>query len=152
MIDPDMATPSKKFLAKQVQGYFPKFALPAFMDAIDVSQVTRDKEVVEMLRKDKLRYHGGTKARLGWVLLQSCEIAQNNLSNLTLPLLVLQGEKDKLVVPAGAKMITDNASSTDKEYKEYPDAMHQLLVELEDVKSDVHSKIIEWITNRLDKN
>ena len=77
---------------------------------------------------------------------------QNNLSNLTLPLLVLQGEKDKLVVPAGAKMIHDNSASTDKEYKEYPNAMHQLLVELEDVRSDVHTKILEWMKNRLIKN
>ena len=152
IIDPDMATPSKKFLAKQVQSYFPKFALPSFIDCIDINQITRDKSVVENIRNDKLRYHGGTKARLGWVLLQSCEIAQNNLSNLTLPLLVLQGEKDKLVVPAGAKMIHDNAASTDKEYKEYPNAMHQLLVELEDVRSDVHSKILEWMDNRLTKN
>jgi len=152
MIDPDMATPSKKFLAKQMQSYFPKFSLPSFIDAIDIEQITRDKEVVEKIRKDKLRYHGGTKARLGWVLLQSCEIAQNNLSNLTLPLLVLQGEKDKLVVPAGAKMIHDNSSSTDKEYKEYPDAMHQLLVELEDVKSDAHTRILDWMNNRLNKN
>ena len=51
-----------------------------------------------------------------------------------------------------AKMIHDNSSSTDKEYKEYPDAMHQLLVELEDVKSDAHSKILDWMNNRLNKN
>ena len=152
MIDPDMATPSKKFLAKQIQSCFPKFSLPSFIDGIDINQITRDKEVVEGIRKDKLRYHGGTKARLGWVLIESCEIAQNNLSNLTLPLLVLQGEKDKLVEPAGAKMICDNASSTDKEYQECPDAMHQLLVELEDVKSDCHIKILEWMNQRLSKN
>ena len=146
-----MATPSKKFLAKQMQSIFPKFSLPSFIDGIDITQITRDKEVVENIRKDKLRYHGGTKARLGWVLLEGCEIAQNNLSNLTLPLLVLQGGKDKLVVPAGAKMICDNASSTDKEYKEYPDAMHQLLVELEDVRSDTNNKILEWMNQRLNK-
>ena len=83
MIDPDMATPSKKFLAKQMQSIFPRFSLPSFIDGIDITQITRDKEVVENIRKDKLRYHGGTKARLGWVLLEGCEIAQNNLSKST---------------------------------------------------------------------
>ena len=152
MIDPDMATPSKKFLAKHMQNYFPAFALPSWIDSIDVNQITRNKEAVENCKKDKLRWHGGTKARLGWILIQSCEIAQNNISNLTIPLLVLQGEKDKLVVPAGAKMIYENASSADKEYKEYPDAMHQLLVELDDVKSDVENKILEWMNQRLNKD
>lgn len=149
MIDPDMATPSKKFLAKHIQNYFPGFALPACVDSIDITQITRNTDVVENIRKDKLRWHGGTKTRLAWILIQSCEIAQNNLSNLTIPLLVLQGEKDKLVVPAGSKMIYENASSTDKEYKEYPDAMHQLLVELEDVKSDVEKKMLEWMNQRI---
>ena len=149
MVDPDMATPSKKFLAKHIQNYLPGFALPACVDSIDINQITRNKEVVENISKDKLRWHGGTKARLGWILIQSCEIAQNNLSNLTIPLLVLQGEKDKLVVPAGSKMIYENASSADKEYKEYPGAMHQLLVELEDVKSDVEKKILEWMNQHI---
>ena len=149
MIDPSMATPSKKFLAKHIQCYFPGFALPSFVDSIDINLITRDKAVVENIRKDKLRYHGGTKARLGWLLLQSCEIAQNNMSNLTVPLMILQGEKDKLVVPAGAKMIYENASSTDKEYKEYPEAFHQLLVEFEDVKSDAQNKMLEWMNQRL---
>jgi alpha-beta hydrolase superfamily lysophospholipase len=64
-------------------------------------------------------------------------------------LLVLQGEKDKLVVPAGAKMIVDKASSNDKQYKEYPDALHHLLVELDDVKTDVQKTIFDWIARRL---
>ena len=132
-----------------MQNYFPGFALPSFIDHIDIDQITRDKTIVEKIKKDKLRWHGGTKARLGWQLIQSCEIAQNNLSNITIPLLVLQGEKDKLVVPAGAKMIVENASSTDKEYKEYPDAMHQLLAELDDVKIDAKKTIFEWIKQRL---
>ena len=149
MIDPDMATPTKKFLARHVQSYFPGFALPSFIDSIDVNLITRDKAFVAKAKNDTLRWRGGTKARLGWLLIQSCERAQNNLSNLTIPLLVLQGEKDKLVVPEGAKMIYKNALSKDKEYKEYPDAFHQLLLELEDVKSDVFKKTLEWMNYRL---
>ena len=46
-------------------------------------------------------------------------------------------------------MIYENASSTDKEYKEYPEAFHQLLVEFEDVKSDAQNKMLEWMNQRL---
>ena len=136
-------------MAKHIQNIFPGFALPSFIDCIDVNQITRDKEFVEKAKHDPLRWHGGSKARTGWLLLETCEMAQNNLSNITIPLLVLQGEKDRLVVPAGAKMMYENASSSDKEYKEYPDALHQLLVEYEDVKSDAHSKTLDWMNRRL---
>ena len=121
------------------------------MDCNDDNHITRNKAFVERLKKDTLRWHGGPKARMGWVLLQSCELAQNNMSKITVPLLLLQGEKDKLVDPAGAKMIYENTSSEDKEYKEYPDAFHQLFVEPEDVKSDVQKKTLEWMNYRLNK-
>ena len=132
-----------------MQNYIPGFSLPSFIDSINVDTITRDKNEVEKIKKDNLRYKGGFKAGLAWVLLENCEMAENNLSRLTLPLLVLQGEKDKLVVPEGAKMIVDKSSSVDKEYKEYPGAYHQLLIELEDVKSDVHKKTLEWMGQRL---
>ena len=149
MLNPDSATPFKKLLAQHIQKHFPGFALPTFIDRIDTNQITRDSNIAEKMKNDKLRWHGGTKARMGWQLMQNCEFIQNNLSNLRIPLLVLQGEKDKLVVPAGAKMILDKASSSDKQYKEYPDALHQLLVELDDVKTDVQKTIFDWISQRL---
>ena len=144
MIDPSVATPSKKFLAKRVQSVFPGFALPAFIDALDVNAITTDKTAVEKIKKDPLRWHGGNKAGLAWLIMESCEIAQNNMSNLVLPLLVLQAEKDTLVVPEGAEMIVKNALSKDKEYQMYPDAFHQLLLEKE-VKSDVCKKMLQWM-------
>ena len=149
VVGPDRATPTNKFLAKHIQTYFPGFTLPSFMDRNDDNLITRNKEYVEKLKKDTLRWHGGPKARMGWLLLQSCEVAQNNMPDITVPLLVLQGENDKLVDPMGAKILYENASSKDKEYKGYPEAFHQLFVELEDVKSDVHKKTLEWMEHRL---
>ena len=155
MVDPGIATSSMTFLSSYTQYYFPglvgNIALPSWIDSVDINKITRNKEVVENIKKDKLWWHGGTKARLGLVLRQSCDIAQNNFSNLTIPLLVLQGEKDELAVPSGSKMLFEEVSSTDKEYKEYPDAMHQLLAELQDVKSDVEKKILHWMNQRLSK-
>ena len=135
-----------------MQNICPGFALPSWIDSIDVELVTRNKDAVDNMKTDKLRWHGGTKAGTGWMLIQGCETAQNNLSTLTIPLLVLQGEMDKLVVPEGAQMIIDNASSVDKEYVLYPKAFHQLLIELADVKSNVQKRTLEWLNLRLNKD
>ena len=46
-------------------------------------------------------------------------------------------------------MLYQQASSADKEYKEYPGAYHQLLAELADVKEDLKARATAWINNRL---
>jgi len=136
MIDPDLATPLLRFMARALSGIMPNFAL----QKLDPNHVTRDPEVVRKIEADPLIWSGGFKARHSWVVIQACEFAQNNLPNLKLPILVLQGGKDKLVVPDGARMLVDNASSEDKEFVEYPDAFHNLCVETEEVRRDALDK------------
>ena len=149
MISPERATPTNKFLAKQLQKYFPRFTLPSFMDNNDDNHITRNKGFVENIKKDKLRYHGGPKARMGYILIKSCEKLQNNMAKISIPLLILQGKKDKLVEPSGANLIHENVSSNDKEYILYEDAYHNLFVELDDVKKDVQMKTLKWMNERL---
>ena len=148
-INPKRATPTNKFLAKQLQRYFPRFTLPSFMDNNDDSHITRDKKFVEKIKNDSLRYHGGPKARMGYILIKSCEKLQKNMSMIKTPILILQGKEDKLVEPSGAKLLYQNVSSMDKEYVLYDHAYHNLFVELEDVKKDVHMKTLKWMNERL---
>jgi len=143
-LDPDMATPVKRFLAKVLQGMVPYFSL----GAIDPEQVTRDQSIVEKIREDPLMWHGGFRARFSYVLMEGCDFVQNNLPNLTLPLLVVQGDKDKLVYMEATKMLDSHVSSKDKEYVLYPGALHNLAVETEDVKKDVLDRFTAFV-NRL---
>ena len=46
-------------------------------------------------------WHGGFRARHSYVLLQSCDYAVNNLTNITIPLLVLQGTQVSLCLLIG---------------------------------------------------
>ena len=149
IISPERATSTNIFLAKHIQRYFPSFTLPSVMDDNDDNYITRDKSYVDSLKNDSLRWHGGPKARMGWLLIKSCEKVQNSMPDITTPLLVLQGGKDKLVEPEGAKMIYSNALSSDKSYVMYPDAFHNLFVELEEVKYDVQLKTLNWMDQRL---
>ena len=48
--------------------------------------------------EDPLFWHGGFRTRHSFVLLESCDYAVNNLPNITIPVLVLQGSADKLVI------------------------------------------------------
>ena len=149
IIGPDRATPTNILLAKSMQKYFPNFILPSFLDDNNDRHITRNEAFVENLKKDHLRWHAGPKARTGWLLLESCKTLENNLSGISIPLLILQGGEDKLVDPMGAKIIHDKSRSTDKEYKIYPEAFHNLFVELDDVKSDVQMKTLQWMGKRL---
>lgn len=144
MIDPELATPFLRFVSKMLQGVLPYFSLKKMEHEL----VTRDAEVVAKRKEDTLLWHGGFRARHSYVLMQACDYAQNNLPNLTLPILVLQGEQDKMCTPLGAKMLVDNCSSKDKELVSYPEAYHNVVCELEDVKKDVLEKIKGFI-NRL---
>ena len=63
-------------------------------------------------------------------------------------LLTAKGEEDKLVLPSAAKMLVDNAASSDKEYVSYPEAFHNLAAELEPVKKDVLDRVENFINKR----
>ena len=148
-ISPERATPTNIFLAKQLQKYFPRFTLPSFMDDNDDSHITRNKSFVKNIKTDELRYHGGPKARMGYILIKSCEKLQKKMSKINTPLLILQGKDDKLVEPKGAEIINENVSSKDKECVLYEKAYHNLLVELDDVKEDVQWRTLQWMNKRL---
>ena len=49
------------------------------------------------IQEDQLMWHGGFRARLSYILLQACDYASNNLPNITLPVLVLQGTEVRKV-------------------------------------------------------
>ena len=144
-LDPDMATPLKKFLAKAFHSLVPSFTL----GQLETELVTRDPEMVRKIKEDDLEWKGGFRAKMSWAIIQGCDVAHNNIPNLTLPIIVFQGEKDKLVLPQAAKDLVEMASSEDKRYVEYPDAFHHLFIELPDVKVDCIDKIKSWINERI---
>ena len=136
-------TPAKRHAAKFLGKFWPSFSHP-LIDGLDVKLITRDEAKWKDMEDDPLRYHGGTKAGMALLRFQETDKLQKNLGRIELPILVLQGENDQIVDPRGAKMLYQNASSADKEYKEYPGAYHQLLVELKDVRDDVIKRTTNW--------
>ena len=147
LVKPADTSPSKVFLAKILSKFWPSFGHP-LIDKIDVSLITRDETLWNSMETDPLRYHGGTQAGMAWLMIQGTKYLQQNLDKIELPILVLQGGSDQILDPEGARMLFKKANSKDKEYKEYPGAFHQLLVELPNVREDVKKRSTEWLKNR----
>jgi alpha-beta hydrolase superfamily lysophospholipase len=66
---------------------------------------------------------------------------------ITLPIIVVQGGDDKLVDPAGAKMLYDLASSKDKTLEIYPSMYHEVFNEPNRLR--VLKDVETWLESRL---
>jgi acylglycerol lipase len=99
--------------------------------ALDAKGVSRDPEVVRAYVNDPLVFHGKTPARLAAELVKAMVRVGAEVLRISLPLIVLQGSGDKLVDPAGAQMLYDKASSTDKTIKVYEGLYHEVFNEPE---------------------
>jgi alpha-beta hydrolase superfamily lysophospholipase len=114
---------------------------------LEQEAVSRDPDVLRAYKNDPLVYHGKVTARLGAEMLRAMQTVEAKASLITLPVLILQGTGDRLVSPAGAQMLYDRVSSSDKQLIFYEGFYHEVFNEPEHdrVLSDVES----WLTNRI---
>jgi alpha-beta hydrolase superfamily lysophospholipase len=114
-------------LAKTISKILPKLPLVQ----VEAQGVSRDPAVVQAYIDDPLVYNGKVTARLGVELIRAMQQAETQAAIINLPLIVLQGSNDTLVNPAGAQMLYDRASTTDKQIKIYPGLYHEIFNEPE---------------------
>ena len=147
MMNPIYATPFKKLFANVFCQILPSFTIGELIP----EDITRDKAVVERVKGDPLNWHGGFRALLINVLLQSTDgLADGTaLKKITTPALVIQGQLDKLVYPPGAQFFHDNVGSTDKKLVIHEQGFHNLYVELEDVKNLALKDTRDWLLQHL---
>ena len=117
------------------------------LSGLDLNEITRDEGEVEKMMTDGLRYIGGVKAKMGKSIMAAMDMVV--ASNIKTPTLILLGEKDKICYPRGTKGFFDALPSEDKEYKEYPGARHNLLMELADTKAALFEDIKRWFGSRI---
>ncbi len=129
-------------------GKFISFIAPkAGVLKLDANGVCRDPEVVQAYIEDPLVYTGKITARLTAELFKTIQLVTPKLSQITLPIFIVQGGADSLVDPAGAQMIYDNVGSKDKDIKIYDGLYHEIFNEPE------HAQVLgddeKWIEARL---
>lgn len=141
---PDNISPLTIFFAKVLSMLVPKFPLAR----IEADGVSRDPNVVRQYKRDPLVYAGKVTARLGAELLKTAQRVTAEAVKISLPILIVQGEQDRIVKPTGAHMLHTTIGSTDKEIKIYQELYHELFNEPE--HSQVLGDVETWLEARID--
>lgn len=115
--------------------------------ALDPKSVSRDPKVVAAYENDPLNFHGKVKAGTGAALLNRLQTFPARLPSLTLPLLVMHGEKDKLTNPEGSRLVHELAGSSDKTLTIYPGLFHEIFNEPE--QDQVLTDLTTWLRERM---
>ena len=115
--------------------------------ALDATGISRDPEVVDTYLKDPLVFHGKTPARLAAEMLKAMMRVSEAADQITLPFIVVQGSKDKLVDPSGAQMLYDKAGSRDKTLKVYEGLYHEVHNEPE--RFEMFKDVETWLSARV---
>jgi len=124
---PDNISAVTLFAGKVLSALIPKLGLIQ----LDAEGVCRDPEVVKAYMTDPLVYRGKVTARLGAEMIKAMGQVGAEASRISLPLLILQGGADRLVPPAGAQMLHDGVSSTDRKIILYEGFYHEVFNEPE---------------------
>lgn len=110
---------------------------------LDPNGVSRDPDVVADYLADPLVYNGKMGARLAAEMLRNMTLVQQNAEQISLPLLMLHGEKDSLAAAEGSSFLDAHISSIDKMLKIYPELFHEIFNEPE--KDQVLNDMTDWL-------
>lgn len=117
------------------------------VENLDANAVSRDPAVVAAYNADPLVWHGKVPAGIARALIIVGETMPQRASALTAPLLVVHGEKDRLVAPDGSRHLVECVGSSDVHLKVYPGLFHEVFNEPE--KELVLDDVTTWIETHL---
>jgi alpha-beta hydrolase superfamily lysophospholipase len=115
------------------------------LTAIPTQGVSRDITWVAATRRDPYIYHGAGTTRLGAEILRALEGLRPRLREITLPLLILQGENDILTGGKGAQLLYAQAASQDKTLKVYAGAYHEVFNDLPEAREAFLDDLVAWL-------
>ena len=114
--------------------------------AVEAAAVSRDPEVVKAYETDPLVHHGKMPARTVAELTRAVEAFPDAVPSLRMPLLIMHGTGDRIVPPAGSKMVAERAGSEDKALRLYEGLYHEILNEPE--QREILAEIVAWLDER----
>jgi alpha-beta hydrolase superfamily lysophospholipase len=114
-------SPFLLMLSRILSKIWPSFSIDTKLDA---DAISRDPEVIKAYEADPL-VHSMASARFGTELTATMEWTHDHAFELKIPLLILHGEADKLVPPAGSRKFFENVNLNDKELQTYPGGYHE---------------------------
>lgn len=114
---------------------------------IPPTQLSRDPNVVSDYQNDPLVFQGKIKVITGYEMLTHMHFAMANANEISFPVLILQGEADKIVRPEVSGRFFEQLDSEDKMLKLYPDMYHELLKD--HGKELVFHDLLTWVQERI---
>jgi acylglycerol lipase len=105
--------------------------------------ISRDPAVVEAYDGDPLVYRKGILLKTGSELVKATKRIRSRAQEFSLPVLILQGTRDKLADPDINKWFYETISSSDRTLKLYEGLYHEVMNEPE--KEQVLQDIITWL-------
>jgi alpha-beta hydrolase superfamily lysophospholipase len=130
-------------MAKILSVLMPKMGV----SALDPGGISRDPAVVAAYVNDPLNYTGKLSARFGVELLKTMEALQSGLSEINLPILIMQGSQDRISDPSSSKLLFDGVGSKDKTMKIYEGFYHEIFNDPE--RQQVFSDMEAWLKTRV---
>eukprot|EP00730_Choanoeca_flexa_P008439 TRINITY_DN12487_c1_g4_i2.p1 TRINITY_DN12487_c1_g4~~TRINITY_DN12487_c1_g4_i2.p1 ORF type:complete len:429 (+),score=81.32 TRINITY_DN12487_c1_g4_i2:118-1287(+) len=143
--DPATASPCLIRIVRCLGGCVPKMGIKK----LESRYMTRSEEAQAAFNADPLTYHG--KARVGWgvACLNAIDKLEGRAQEIKTPLLIQQGEDDKITNPDGAQFLANTVKGP-VVYKTYSKMYHDLLHELPDATEIVLNDIAEWVNSVID--
>lgn len=109
---------------------------------LDLAHISRDATAVQEYTSDP-EFQTHTTPRLAAEVLKAMSETNMQASRFGLPLLILHGEADTIVRPAGSAHFLAQVTVTDKERLTYTGAYHNLFIELN--RAQVFADIVHWL-------
>jgi lysophospholipase len=120
--------------------FFPKSRI---VPQLPSSTLSTDPAVVRDYDADPLNDHGKVRIGMAHKMIQLGRDVRSRAHMLTLPLLILHGEDDKLTPISGSRAIYESASSPDKTLKTYPGLRHELVNEVG--REEIIALMVSWL-------
>ncbi len=130
---------------KVALGKFFSNVWPGFTQNSDLppEAISTQPEEVEKYRNDPL-VHSKISARFYVEMTAAMEAVFQKAGEFTHPVLIIQGEADPIVDPAGARQLFNIIGSADKAIKLYPNAYHEVFHDVE--RDRAFSDLIAWLS------
>ncbi|MGK0186485.1 MAG: alpha-beta hydrolase superfamily lysophospholipase, partial [Verrucomicrobiales bacterium] len=132
----------KRVFSQTADAIWPSLPIP---NGIEPEWLSSDPKMVEDARNDPLLLNRATPR---WFLAtrKKQEELMERVSEISVPLLLIGGDDDRLADSHAWRTFVAKASSTDKQIEIYPEMRHELLREKD--RTEVFERILAWITTR----
>jgi alpha-beta hydrolase superfamily lysophospholipase len=129
-------------LGQGLAKFWPTFTLET---RLDLSGLSRDPAARDAVLSDPL-FHRRASARLAAEMLATAAALRRDAGRFPLPLLLLHGGADRMVLPDDTREFFERVGHPDKRYIEYPGAYHALFADL--ARDQALADLERWMLDR----